>query len=254
MEINVNTVYTTVLSILNKEQRGYITPYEFNNLATQVQLDIFESYFENLNQQLRVGGNSSEYADRVKLLEEKIARFQVEEDITLNSSSGFAEGDLTSLSNGVYRLGSIYSNTQSYLPVEAEEVNSNQFNKLIRSKLTAPSTTWPVYYKQGNKIKLLPNTPTAFNQTYTIEYIKKPANVVWAYGVGTQGQYIWDEVYTGAGPIVPASGSQTFEIDATDQTEVILKILMYAGVIIKDPEIIQAASGQSQLKDQLQSS
>ena len=98
MEINVNTVYTTVLSILNKEQRGYITPYEFNNLATQVQLDIFESYFENLNQQLRVGGNSSEYADRVKLLEEKIARFQVEEDITLNSSSGFAEGDLTSLS------------------------------------------------------------------------------------------------------------------------------------------------------------
>ena len=30
MAINVNTVYTTVLTILNKEQRGYLTPDEFN--------------------------------------------------------------------------------------------------------------------------------------------------------------------------------------------------------------------------------
>ena len=43
MAINVNTVYTTVLSILNKEQRGYIPPAEFNSLAVQVQQEIFES-------------------------------------------------------------------------------------------------------------------------------------------------------------------------------------------------------------------
>ena len=54
MAINVNTVYTTVLSILNKEQRGYITPDEFNKLATQVQLEIFENYFEDYNQLLRI--------------------------------------------------------------------------------------------------------------------------------------------------------------------------------------------------------
>ena len=41
MAINVNTVYQTVLLILNKEQRGYMTPTEFNSVATQVQLEIF---------------------------------------------------------------------------------------------------------------------------------------------------------------------------------------------------------------------
>jgi hypothetical protein len=51
MAINVNEVYKTVLSILNKEQRGYITPDEFNKIGTQVQLEIFEKYFEDLNQQ-----------------------------------------------------------------------------------------------------------------------------------------------------------------------------------------------------------
>ncbi len=54
MAINVNTVYQTVLLILNKEQRGYMTPTEFNSVATQVQLEIFEKYFDDLNQQLRV--------------------------------------------------------------------------------------------------------------------------------------------------------------------------------------------------------
>jgi len=54
MAINVNTVYQTVLLILNKEQRGYMTPQEFNSVATQVQLEVFENYFEDLNQQIRV--------------------------------------------------------------------------------------------------------------------------------------------------------------------------------------------------------
>ena len=49
MAINVNQVYKTVLSILNKEQRGYITPDEFNKLATQVQLEMFENYSDDLN-------------------------------------------------------------------------------------------------------------------------------------------------------------------------------------------------------------
>ena len=39
MAINVNTVYQTVLLILNKEQRGYMTPTEFNSIGTQVQLE-----------------------------------------------------------------------------------------------------------------------------------------------------------------------------------------------------------------------
>ena len=58
--VNVDTVYKTVLYILNKEQRGYMPPAEFNSVATQVQLEIFEQYFEELNQQLRVPENDSE--------------------------------------------------------------------------------------------------------------------------------------------------------------------------------------------------
>ena len=47
--VNINNVYQKVLALANKEQRGYITPQEFNLFANQVQFDIFEDYFFKLN-------------------------------------------------------------------------------------------------------------------------------------------------------------------------------------------------------------
>ena len=47
--INVDRVYQRVLTLANKEQRGYITPQEFNLFANQAQMDIFEQYFYDLN-------------------------------------------------------------------------------------------------------------------------------------------------------------------------------------------------------------
>jgi len=35
MAINIDTAYKTVLLILNKEERGYVTPDEFNKIANQ---------------------------------------------------------------------------------------------------------------------------------------------------------------------------------------------------------------------------
>ena len=76
MAVNIDTVYQRVLSIANKEQRGYITPQEFNLLANQAQLEIFEQYFYDLNQFGRLPGNETKYADMVDSLEEKISIFE----------------------------------------------------------------------------------------------------------------------------------------------------------------------------------
>ena len=46
--IRVNRVYQKVLALANKEQRGYITPQEFNMFADMAQMDIFEKYFYDL--------------------------------------------------------------------------------------------------------------------------------------------------------------------------------------------------------------
>ena len=90
MAINVNTVYQTVLMILNKEQRGYMTPTEFNTVSTQVQLEIFEKYFDDLNQQLRVPQADTDYADRQENLDEKLAIFKTFGDALYTTVGGLS--------------------------------------------------------------------------------------------------------------------------------------------------------------------
>ena len=48
--ISIDTVYQRVLAFANKEQRGYITPQEFNLFADMAQMEIFEQYFYDLSQ------------------------------------------------------------------------------------------------------------------------------------------------------------------------------------------------------------
>ena len=71
MAVSIDKVYQTVLALANKEQRGYITPQEFNLFANQAQMDIFEQYFYDLNQFNRVPGNDMAHADMIALLNEK---------------------------------------------------------------------------------------------------------------------------------------------------------------------------------------
>ena len=60
---------------------------------------------------------------------------------------------------------------------------------------------------------------------------KKPSDVVWGYGIGTLGQFVYN-----------AGTSTDFELNISEQTNVITRVLAYAGVIINDPTIIQVAS------------
>lgn len=53
---------------------------------------------------------------------------------------------------------------------------------------------------------------------------------MWNFTSST-GHYVWDP-----------NSSVDFELDPTEQTSVILKILLYAGVVIKDPTIIDVAA------------
>ena len=145
MAISVDTVYKTVLLILNKEQRGYMTPDEFNKIATQVQLETFENYFESLNQQLRVPDNDSEYADRIKNIDEKIAIFKK------YATTTYSQRHFT-LPTDLYRLGTVIYKDE----IEAQLVQRNDLLYVNQSPLTKPTEQYPLYLYEDNKLYLKP--------------------------------------------------------------------------------------------------
>ena len=78
MAVSIDTVYQRVLTLANKEQRGYITPQEFNLLANHAQMEIFDQYFHDIKQTERVGGSDQEYSDALSMLYAKIGTFEME--------------------------------------------------------------------------------------------------------------------------------------------------------------------------------
>ena len=227
MAINVNTVYQTVLMILNKEQRGYMTPDEFNKVATQVQLEIFEKYFDDLNQQLRVPQTDTDYADRQENIDEKLAIFKTLGDATLVPNTNyFSLPTADSYGSDVvfYRLGNVLYNEEKVV----QRLDRREFYYANQSKLTKPSTINPAYLYENQKLFIKPTTIT---DKIKVDYIRKPNNVVWGFATGSLGQYEHQ-----------GSLSTNFELHVSEQAEVILKILLYSGIIIRDPNVVQTAA------------
>ena len=237
MAINVNTVYQTVLMILNKEQRGYMTPTEFNTVATQVQLEIFEKYFDDLNQQLRIPQADTDYADRQENIDEKLAIFKTFGDATYTTVGGLSYFVLpTSDTYGnvvsFYRLGNVLYNDEKVV----QRLDRHEFYYANQSRLTKPSTINPAYLYENQKLFIKPTTIT---DKIKVDYIRKPNDIIWGFTPGSVGQYVWNNTpYSLSNP----TGSTDFEIHESEQTEVILKILLYSGIIIRDPEVVQTAA------------
>jgi len=232
MAVNVDIVYKTVLLILNKEQRGYMTPDEFNKTANQVQLEIYLKYFEDLNQLLRVPQVDLDYADRVSLLDEKISIFKRNESLGITTINGF------DLPSSLQELGTVIYNNN-----EMQRVQRNNFYNLYKSNLTKPSETYPIYLYENSLVKVYPETITS---GVSVNYLKSPTcanpgntsiiTVTWGFVVN---QTLKNYEYR-------PSLSADFELHQSEQVELILRILEYAGVVIRDPQIVQIAAQKVQ--------
>ena len=344
MAINVDTVYKTVLLILNNEQRGYMTPDEFNKTATQVQRKIFERYFEDLNQQVRIQQSDMEYSDRIAITDEKIAEFKTEKEIAWKSNTFALPTDLYRLGSMTYEKATTFGSSRS-LPVEFQRVGRAELYNIRRSPLTAPTLKNPIYIYENNNITFYPELSIDplvnpdFLDKIKVQYLKKPSDVRWGYQLGGLGQYVFTDFdfvegalnlgeipisqvqesdpftvnnasftlpndegvgTNGSGALftytitsgavasiqvlepgsgyragdnlrfsIPAQtanfftltldasnltssttqGKTDFELHNSEQTEVILNILSYSGIIIRDPSIVQIASQKIQQEE-----
>lgn len=192
MAINVNKVYKTVLSILNKEQRGYLNPSEFNNLAKQCQLEILDSLFYDYNKFLNlenVNRTNEGYADIADKIQEQIDVHYAEHNFTatdpVNSLDDYSvTTGIGTLPSSVYRVIDLsIGNTL------IEKIDKNRLSYLNSSPLTKPSSTFPVYYQSSNAVNVNPVSTTVPK----LRYIKLPDEPRFGYSVNaTYGTNVYD--------------------------------------------------------------
>jgi len=226
--ISIDTVYQKVLAIANKEQRGYITPQEFNLLADQAQNLIFEQYFYDLNQFNRAGGNGMEYADMMDILEEKVSVFK-KENIDMSAVSG----STATLPTNVYRLGTVFYNNGTN-SIIVEKVSNQEIQRMNQATLYKPTEARPVYTRTSDtKIVIYPSTATPAYSASNLNCnnIVKPLKPNWTYTIVNE-----QALYNGS-----AAGKQDFQLHQSDEEDLVYKILELSGIIMNKPGLVQLA-------------
>ena len=167
MAVSIDRVYQKVLAFANKEQRGYITPQEFNLFAHQAQMEIFEQYFYDINQWSRQHGNHTVHSDMLDILEDKIALFEFwAVQANTQVSNEWGDINLTQFPN-LYRLTEVMVNYGDGYVI-CEEVTLKEIRKYSHSPLTKQSKKRPVFmhYNHGyDRIKVYPYPPNINNIT-----------------------------------------------------------------------------------------
>lgn len=219
MAINVNTVYKTVLLILNKEERGYVTPDEFNKIAAQVQLETFEQYGEDLNQQLRVPQTDTDYADRVAAIDEHLSIFKTSGPAAYVAAAAPTPAHFTLPTTDVfnntvelYRLGVVNYKEQ----VELQRLQRMDFYNIQKSPLTKSTETFPTYLLENERLFVKPDTIIS---NVNCDFLRKPLDPRWGYSIGTVGQYVYDPTVYGplllnTGSVLPNTGITTGDINS----------------------------------------
>ena len=229
MAISIDTVYQRVLALANKEQRGYITPQEFNLFANQAQLEILEQYFYDINQFGRVHGNDTAYSDMIGLLNEKLSIFKKYSLMTLNiTTHGLGSVRSNSLPSDLFKLGSIMTNNY-----EADEVSVSTFKLMSTSPLTVASSNIPVYILEGNEVIVF-----GAGSSCKIAYIKKPNIVSWGY------------VVVGEKAMYDQTSTTNFELHSLEESELVYRILTLAGVTLNRQDLTGIGAAMQQTKIQ----
>ena len=215
--ISIDTVYQKVLAIANKEQRGYITPQEFNLFADKAQLEKFDSYFHDFKTAYHKPKTDMIHSDEIEMLEEKIAYFETTFSTTIGQ-----DFNMVGLPSNVYMIQSV---TRFGYPVEP--VTQNEINYIQTGHpLLNPPWHRSIYVLKSNTSLALYPVPVAETEL-SIIYYKKPITPKWGYVV------VKDRA------LYNSTSSVNFALHWSEEEWLVSRILQLAGVAIMKGEVVQ---------------
>lgn len=312
----INEVRNTVLSVLNKNNYGYVSPSDFNLFAENAQMEIFEEYFSNYNKAINMENArsaGSDYAEIEGPIAETLETFLVTNFLANNATTpslptsnyflapslvttgdtayyilkmlyhtniinsgtnssvstnllvsasaqfttlGIIPGDIVVNINTkkTARVVFVFSNTTltldsdiflttpvNYLVIsqaskEAEKVSVGKITTLNNSLLTKPNNIFPAYTLEASYIKAYPATINQFGQVEAV-YFRHPKPPKWTYITLAGGTPIFDQ---------SQSDYQDFELPEEDVYKLVMKILQYCGMSIREIEVAQFGIAQEQ--------
>ena len=237
----INSVRNTVLSILNKNNYGYISPSDFNLFSKQAQMEIYEEYYSSYNKTInaenaRISG--TEYADIENPIAEVLEGF-LRNDTLLQvapTTNQYYVPSLTTTGYNFYMISRITCFDGTTRLGDAEKVANARLYMLLDSMLTAPTTKYPSYIIEEDVITVYPDIINGVS-SLKCAYFRLPKDPKWTYITLSNGEPAFDQ---------SQPDYQDFELPFEDEYKLVMKILQYCGMSIREIQVAQYGIQQEQ--------
>ena len=255
MAISVDTVYQTVLALCNKEQRGYITPQEFNLMARKAQLEIFENYFHDMKtSSAKMNDDIGVAFGETDILEEKLRPFLQNQTYNNSSASSSSTGPAWNLPSGVHFIRNFfasgplgdYAHGREVMRITHEEASAigatnNSPSGGWSHPLLRPNKTHFVYEIQSSgtagpaagEIRIFPTPELDDPTNWTLWYYKKPYDPHWGYVVVNK-RALYD-----------TTSSTHFQLHDSEEQLLVSRILQLSGVVIQKPGLVEVGAAEA---------
>ena len=235
--MTIDEIYKLVQVFANKEQRGFITPGDFNLLAKQADLELYNKRLSTIMEKSQPKKSAGYYAESLtpELAEQDIAAFLKTEVVstTVNSLVAHVGTSNSLLTDYIVSISTSDSETQSITTnVPVEIVNNRNINQILRSSLAKPSASYPV--------ALIGNNNTSNNKKLINVFPDTITSVTVAHYVHNYSPK-WNYVTIAGKPVYDNGNSTQFRSSNRTHGELVVKILEYLGVSIREADVVQYA-------------
>ena len=224
---SVNRVYSALKDLVNKDQRGFVTPAVFNSFASVAQMNIFNKLFDDaaLNKRIRnAQSDAGRDKSRVKQANEDLSYFSKLSTISLTTGVGDKPSDLA-------RVISIITTDATAKNVEIV-YDEEKIDYILRSTLSAPSTSFPVALVSSD-IQVFPTSIASVK----MRYYKQPEGLNVTTGARVAIQPKFGYTVVAGKEVYSAANSVDFELPEHYFAEIVVEIAKLIGVNLRDQDV-----------------
>jgi hypothetical protein len=238
--MTIDEVYKLVQVFANKEQRGFISPSDFNLLAKQAELELYNKRLSIIKQKSPTRRSQGVYAENLapELARQDIATFLTRSDMTVTAKDapylGVTVNLITDYVESMFINVDEHHDISNNIPLDI--VEPKDINQILRSSLVKPSIEYPIALlgSEGGTSKVFSVFPDTIKKVIAYHY-RYANNPKWSY------------VTVAGKPVHDSSSSNAFKISSRCHGEIVVKILEYLGVSIREADVVQYAQA-SELK------
>jgi hypothetical protein len=232
--ISVKRVYEVLKDLANKEQRGFVSPSEFNTMAPVAQTAVYNKMWAEVlaAETVRLRNMDGQRAmSKANDVREELSMYMKSSTIERQSDLKYNYPDDCYKLASAKTYGKVLMGVTTSTPIELV-YDIHKIDYMLQSTLSAPSIGKPVMLV-ADSLEVYPNSIKKID----IRYYKVPEGVTTA-GAQTTSQPEYGFSTVAGDEVYNASSSVDFELPEDREVELIVELAGMIGTSIRDAALI----------------